>query len=73
MAESTNEPAKVPGARPPAPKRRRRWMIWLAVLGPGLIAANAGNDAGGLVDAQSGLAGGRQDHWVLWKLLLKCT
>jgi Mn2+/Fe2+ NRAMP family transporter len=35
---------------PPAPRRRRfvRPAAILAVLGPGLIAANAGNDAGGI-------------------------
>ena len=38
-------------ASPPAPRRRRfvRPALILAVLGPGLIAANAGNDAGGIV------------------------
>jgi Mn2+/Fe2+ NRAMP family transporter len=38
-------------ASPPAPRRRRfvRPAVILAVLGPGLIAANAGNDAGGIV------------------------
>lgn len=36
---------------PPAPKRRRflKFAAVLAILGPGLIAANAGNDAGGIV------------------------
>ena len=29
-------------------RRRPRWIIYLAMLGPGLIAANAGNDAGGI-------------------------
>ena len=35
---------------PPPPRRRRfvRPALILAVLGPGLIAANAGNDAGGI-------------------------
>ncbi|GAC1311786.1 MAG: Nramp family divalent metal transporter [Acidimicrobiales bacterium] len=41
------EPA-AEAARPPA-SRRRRFLRVLAVLGPGLIAANAGNDAGGIV------------------------
>lgn len=34
--------------RPPA-SRRRRFLLVLAFLGPGLIAANAGNDAGGII------------------------
>ena len=29
-------------------RRRPRWIIYLAMIGPGLIAANAGNDAGGI-------------------------
>ena len=37
----------------PATRRRRRWVVRLlavlAILGPGLIAANAGNDAGGIL------------------------
>ena len=40
-----------PGTSPPAPRRRRRFVrprAIFAVLGPGLIAANAGNDAGGI-------------------------
>lgn len=40
----------VPVTPPPAPRRRRlvRPLAIFAVLGPGLIAASAGNDAGGI-------------------------
>ncbi|MBM3674349.1 MAG: divalent metal cation transporter [Actinobacteria bacterium] len=40
----------VPVSPPPAPRRRRyvRPAAILGILGPGLIAANAGNDAGGI-------------------------
>src|SRR4051794_2442081 len=40
----------LPVSPPPAPRRRRlvRPAIILAILGPGLIAASAGNDAGGI-------------------------
>ena len=40
----------LPVSPPPAPRRRRfvRPAMLLVVLGPGLIAANAGNDAGGI-------------------------
>ena len=31
------------------PPRRRKWLIYLAIAGPGIIAANAGNDAGGII------------------------
>ncbi|MGZ4737224.1 MAG: divalent metal cation transporter, partial [Acidimicrobiia bacterium] len=40
----------VPVPPPPAPRRRRmvRPLAIFAVLGPGIIAASAGNDAGGI-------------------------
>ncbi|HEY2330997.1 MAG TPA: Nramp family divalent metal transporter, partial [Acidimicrobiales bacterium] len=41
----TEPPAPAPT---PAPAGRRRLLVWFAILGPGLIAANAGNDAGGI-------------------------
>jgi Mn2+/Fe2+ NRAMP family transporter len=34
-------------------RRRRRVLTWLMILGPGLIAANAGNDAGGIATHSS--------------------
>jgi len=68
MTDPINEPAKVTGARTPAPKRRRRWMIWLAVLGPGLIAANAGNDAGGIATYAS--AGSEFGYRTLFVMML---
>lgn len=68
MTEPINDPAKSTGARPPAPRRRRRWMVWLAVLGPGLIAANAGNDAGGIATYAS--AGSQFGYRTLFVMLL---
>lgn len=45
--------------------RRRAWPYLLA-LGPGLIAANAGNDAGGIATyASAGAAYGYQFLWVM--------
>lgn len=47
----------VPVSPPPTPRRRRflRPAALLVILGPGLIAANAGNDAGGIATyAQAG-------------------
>jgi NRAMP (natural resistance-associated macrophage protein)-like metal ion transporter len=41
-------------------------LIYLAIFGPGLIAANAGNDAGGVITyAQVGAAHGYDLLWVL--------
>ena len=37
-----------PGEAPRRRRRRPRWLMYAAMLGPGLIAANAGNDAGGI-------------------------
>ena len=54
--------------RSSAPKRRRRWRIWLAVLGPGLIAANAGNDAGGIATYAS--AGAEFGYRTLFVMML---
>ncbi|MEX1216936.1 MAG: Nramp family divalent metal transporter [Acidimicrobiales bacterium] len=68
MAESTSDPVKASSAKAPAPKRRRRWMVWLAVLGPGLIAANAGNDAGGIATYAS--AGSQFGYRTLFVMLL---
>ena len=68
MTEPINDPTKSTGARAPAPKRRRRWMVWLAVLGPGLIAANAGNDAGGIATYAS--AGSQFGYRTLFVMLL---
>jgi Mn2+/Fe2+ NRAMP family transporter len=31
------------------PRPRRRWLAYAAIAGPGIIAANAGNDAGGII------------------------
>ena len=68
MTDPTNDSPKPTGARPAMPKRRRRWMVWLAVLGPGLIAANAGNDAGGIATYAS--AGAEFGYRTLFVMLL---
>ena len=61
--------APTPGAKPDRPSRRRpRWLVWLAILGPGLIAANAGNDAGGIATYAS--AGSQFGYRTLFVMLL---
>ncbi len=73
--EFTSGPAPTGGRRHrhavPRPLRRRRlprlWRL-LAVLGPGLIAANAGNDAGGI--ATYSQAGAQTGYGLLWALVL---
>lgn len=47
---------------------RRRWWPYLAAIGPGLLAANAGNDAGGIATYAS--AGAHYGYELLWVLVL---
>jgi NRAMP (natural resistance-associated macrophage protein)-like metal ion transporter len=65
LPERTAE--RVTGA-PPRPRRARRLRRYLLVLGPGLIAANAGNDAGGIVTYAS--AGAQFRYRVLFLMVL---
>ena len=52
-----------------APKRRKqRAMLLLAALGPGIIAASAGNDAGGI--ATYSQAGASYGYATLWMILV---
>jgi Mn2+/Fe2+ NRAMP family transporter len=48
--------------------RFRRFVIYLGVLGPGIIAANAGNDAGGIVTYAS--AGAQYQYRTLFFMVL---
>ena len=50
-------------------RRPRRGLFWLlAIVGPGLVAANAGNDAGGI--ATYAQVGAKYGYDLLWMLLL---
>ena len=51
-----------------AGRRRRRWFTFLAIAGPGIIAANAGNDAGGIITYAS--AGAQFGYRTLFFMLL---
>ena len=51
-----------------APPARPRWLTYLAIAGPGLIAANAGNDAGGIITYAS--AGAQFGYRTLFFMLL---
>jgi Mn2+/Fe2+ NRAMP family transporter len=44
------------------------WLRWLLVLGPGLIASAAGNDAGGI--ATYSAAGAKYGYQLLWVMVL---
>lgn len=49
-------------------KRSARWLAYVAVLGPGLLAASAGNDAGGI--ATYAQAGAAYRYDLLWLLFI---
>jgi NRAMP (natural resistance-associated macrophage protein)-like metal ion transporter len=49
-------------------RRRARIFAFLGLLGPGLIAANAGNDAGGVATYSS--AGAKYGYELLWTIVL---
>ena len=56
-----------PGTVRRAAARRRGLLAYLAVLGPGVIAANAGNDAGGIATYSS--VGADYGYRLLWILI----
>jgi len=64
-------PAETPAAEGAAPApRRARWrgiVLFLAVLGPGLITASVDNDAGGITTYS--VAGSHYGYGLLWTLL----
>ncbi|MDQ2854784.1 MAG: Nramp family divalent metal transporter, partial [Acidobacteriota bacterium] len=47
--------------------RRKRLLAYLAILGPGMITANAGNDAGGIATFAS--VGAEHGYRLLWVLI----
>src|SRR5690348_7495254 len=52
----------------PRNRLSRRLLVFLAVLGPGLVAANAGNDAGGIATYAS--VGAKYGYAFLWVMVL---
>src|ERR1700748_3412804 len=48
--------------------RRSRLFVFLGLLGPGLIAANAGNDAGGIATYSE--VGAKYGYQLLWAMVL---
>lgn len=57
-----------PAGRIPRPKPA--WLRWLAVLGPGLVAASAGNDAGGIATYSS--AGAKYGYDLIDQVKFTC-
>lgn len=53
---------------PRAPRiARPSWLLYLSVLGPGLVAASAGNDVGGIATYAS--VGARYGYDLIWMML----
>ncbi len=63
--------AELVSATQAAPSRSRRWwrsfLLFLAVMGPGMITANVDNDAGGITTYS--LAGAQYGNSLLWTLV----
>ena len=55
-------------ARPGRPRRERKIWPYLLALGPGLLAASAGNDAGGIATYAS--AGASYGYGLLWAMVI---
>lgn len=71
MARTTSSPPAVPllAAAPTRPGRRhRRFLLYLMAAGPGLVAAAAGNDAGGVATYAS--AGSQFGYRTLFLMVL---
>ncbi len=50
---------------------KRRWLLLLATLGPGLLSATAGNDAGGIATYATG--GAVYGYSILWVMVVVCV
>ncbi len=65
LQETRAGTGKLPHARS---RRRSRWLIYLGILGPGLVAASAGNDAGGIATYSS--MGSQFGYSMLWVMVV---
>lgn len=68
---ATEKPRDVVEASSPTPetaaeKPRPRWLLYLAAIGPGMVAAMAGNDAGGIATYSS--VGALYGYKMLWMI-----
>ncbi len=64
----TASESDLPSVPAPVRKRRSRWRVWLSILGPGIVATAAGNDAGGILTYIQ--AGAQFEYSMIWSILL---
>ena len=68
MVQEPSPDTRVAPARTGRPRRERKIWPYLLALGPGLLAASAGNDAGGIATYAS--AGASYGYGLLWAMVI---
>ena len=68
MVQEPSLDTRVAPARTGRPRRERKIWPYLLALGPGLLAASAGNDAGGIATYAS--AGASYGYGLLWAMVI---
>ncbi len=66
--QRAREPRAPAGLAPAAPRPRPAWLLFLSTLGPGLIAASAGNDVGGIATYAS--VGAKYGYDLIWMMVV---
>jgi NRAMP (natural resistance-associated macrophage protein)-like metal ion transporter len=68
-SSGSSAPSPAPGNSPAQPSRRRApWLVFLSILGPGIISAAAGNDAGGITTYSQ--IGAQFGNSLLWTVVI---
>jgi len=57
-----------PRRRENGPVSRRKWLVYLSLLGPGIVTASAGNDAGGIATYAN--AGAQYGYGLIWAMIV---
>ncbi len=47
---------------------RGKWLVYLSLLGPGIVTASAGNDAGGIATYAN--AGAQYGYGLIWSMIV---
>ncbi len=57
-----------PRRRESGPVSRRKWLVYLSLLGPGIVTASAGNDAGGIATYAN--VGAQYGYGLIWSMIV---